>query len=61
MPSKVPASPTSPTSIATITIVCIMIGEEKKTCRLLEVKAAHVKAKRGNDGGSWRKSGDDGA
>jgi hypothetical protein len=43
--------------MATITIVRITIGEEKKTYRLLEVKAAHVKAKRGNDGGSWRKSG----
>uniref|UniRef100_A0A0D3HWK0 Gamma-tubulin complex component n=1 Tax=Oryza barthii TaxID=65489 RepID=A0A0D3HWK0_9ORYZ len=43
--------------MATITIVRITIGEEKKICRLLEVKAAHVKAKGRNDGGSRRKSG----
>uniref|UniRef100_A0A0E0JC63 Gamma-tubulin complex component n=1 Tax=Oryza nivara TaxID=4536 RepID=A0A0E0JC63_ORYNI len=42
--------------MANITIVRITIGEEKKICRLLEVKAAHVKAKGRNDGGSRRKS-----
>jgi hypothetical protein len=42
------------------TIVRITIGEKKKTCRLLEVKTAHIKAKGRNDGGSWRKSGDGG-
>jgi hypothetical protein len=43
--------------MATITIVRITIGEEKKICRFLKVKAAHVKAKGRNDCGSWRKSG----